>query len=157
MQIDETYWSKAKYWCDRWGKVIWIWGVIEVESGYCYLTRVEKSDVVTLISIINQHIKAKLYVVSDQWPNIMLLNGGIKTACVINTIIWMHLRGLIHKISKIYGIIWKNRITIFMEYLLKPGRNILMSSCFYKNKDIEFSEFLNIVLNYLFEVLFIYV
>ncbi|KAG0439840.1 hypothetical protein DMUE_2156 [Dictyocoela muelleri] len=68
VQIDETYWSKAKYGNSRWSRRIWIWGAIGVKLGSCYLTQVKEGYVVRLIPIIGQHIKEKSYFVSDQWP-----------------------------------------------------------------------------------------
>ncbi|KAG0440489.1 hypothetical protein DMUE_1708 [Dictyocoela muelleri] len=78
VQIDESFWTRRKYGVGRLGEPGWIWGSVEVKTGYSYLEYVKKRDAETLISIIKDNIEDKSYVVSDQWSTYKKITGYFK-------------------------------------------------------------------------------
>ncbi|KAG0433928.1 hypothetical protein DMUE_5364 [Dictyocoela muelleri] len=147
VQIDETFWAKRKYGVGDVGKSFWVFGAIEFKTGYCYIQKVENRKSTTLLPIINNEIKKKSYVVSDKWAVYKRITDRFtdsvchkhyfvdpetraNTQKIEN--LWMHLKKIKHYS---FGI----SLDTIPEHL-----NVFM---FFRNfKDIEFAEFLEIVL-----------
>ncbi|KAG0437396.1 hypothetical protein DMUE_3714 [Dictyocoela muelleri] len=145
VQIDESYWTKAKYGYGRWGKGVCICGAVRSKTDNCHLELIYNRDKKTLIPLINKYIKKihMLYLINGQ--HIILLNKGIGTLSYINTILWIHKQKLTHKRSKAIGFKKKHYTYGISLKTLPQHLDVFM---FFRNyKDIKFSEFLEIILN----------
>ncbi|KAG0441796.1 hypothetical protein DMUE_0784 [Dictyocoela muelleri] len=148
VQIDETYWAKRKYGVGDIGKPVWVWGAVEYKTGYCYCQVVENRDAKNLLPLIDKYIKKKSYIVSDKWSvykkiqdkytdsvnhKHFFVDPVTKANTQMIENLWLHLKKIKHYS---YGV----SLDTLPDHL-----NVFM---FFRNyKNIEFSEFLMIILN----------
>ncbi|KAG0439438.1 hypothetical protein DMUE_2426 [Dictyocoela muelleri] len=147
VQIDESFWTRRKYGVGRLVEAVWIWGAVKKKTGYCFLKQVKTRDVQTLLHLIKNNIKSKSYVVSDKWAdyreiceyfrdsvchkyNFIDPETKSNTQCIEN--LWAHLKKIKH-----YSY-WIN-INSLQDHL-----NTFM---FFNHKNIEFAEYLDIILD----------
>ncbi|KAG0441477.1 hypothetical protein DMUE_1030 [Dictyocoela muelleri] len=146
VKIDKTYCARRKYNVGYIGTPVWVWGAVEYKTGYCYLQVVENRQVKTLIPIINREIKK--IVVFDKWAAYNSIQGCFhdtvthkynfvdpltkaNTQLIEN--LWLHLKKIKHYC---YGV----KLDTLADHL-----KFFM---FFRNyKDIDFSDFLMIILN----------
>ncbi|KAG0437734.1 hypothetical protein DMUE_3518 [Dictyocoela muelleri] len=67
VQIDESLFSKRKYFKGRYKRPLWVFGGVEVGTGMCFFREVENRSVDTLLPIIDLYIEKKTEIVSDMW------------------------------------------------------------------------------------------
>ena len=86
VEVDESYFFHRKYHRGRNRRGTWVVGLIERETGKCWLEVVRRRDAQTLEQIITDHILPGTVVVTDAWrgyANVNQINNGVYTHEVV--------------------------------------------------------------------------
>lgn len=80
VEIDESYFFNRKYHRGRFRRGTWVVGMVERETGRCWLEIVQRRDRITLEKIISAHILPGTILITDAWAgynNIATMNNGV--------------------------------------------------------------------------------
>jgi len=87
VEVDESHFFLWKYHRGRHRSSTWVVGLIECDSGRCWLEIVRQRDAQTLEQIISNHVFPVTVIVTDAWggyPNVNQINNGIYTHKVVH-------------------------------------------------------------------------
>lgn len=80
VEVDETYYFHRKYHRGRLRRGTWVVGLVERESGKCWLEIVNRRDAQTLEPIICAHVLPGTVIVTDAWAaygNVSTINNAV--------------------------------------------------------------------------------